>query len=104
MATTGAAAADMVTLRGGYMRRGRYPWPRRPAMAQSAHVRHVSTPRFFLLLAVAVVPLLGIGLLAGGQSVGVGLASPSTVPAAVPTAMAGESNGPSIGAQPSPSP
>jgi len=73
-------------------------------MAQSTHVRHVSTPRFLLLLAVAVVPLLGVGILAGGPSAGVGLASPSTGPAAMPTATAGESTSPSIGAQPSPSP
>jgi poly-gamma-glutamate synthesis protein (capsule biosynthesis protein) len=74
-------------------------------MAQSAHVRHVSTPRFFLLLAVAVVPLLGIGILAGGPSAGVGLASPSTGPPGQPTATtvpAGESSGPPS-AQPVPS-
>jgi hypothetical protein len=75
-------------------------------MAQSAHVRHVSTPRFLLLLAVAVVPLLGIGILAGGPSAGVGLASPSTGPTglATPTTIAaGESTGPPS-AQPAPSP
>jgi hypothetical protein len=75
-------------------------------MAQSAHVRHVSTPRFLLLLAVAVVPLLGIGILSGGPSAGVGLASPSTGPTGPPTpttVAAGESSGPPS-AEPVPSP
>jgi hypothetical protein len=72
-------------------------------MAQSAHVRHLSTPRFFLLLAVAVVPLLAIGLLAGGPVAKVALASPSIGQTVTPTAMPPESSGPSISAQPSPS-
>src|SRR5207247_9453176 len=63
-------------------------------------------PRCLLLLAVAVVPLLGIGILAGGPSASVGLASPSTGPTGQPTPTtdaAGESSGrPS--AQPVPSP
>jgi hypothetical protein len=73
-------------------------------MAQSAHVRHLSNSRFFLLLAIAVVPLLGIGVLAGSSPAGVGLASPSSGETASPIAMAGESSGPSISAQPSPAP
>jgi hypothetical protein len=73
-------------------------------MAQSAHVRRLSNPLFFLLLGVAVVPLLGIALL-GGPVGGVGLASPTAGQTAPPTALASGSSAPSssLGLSPAPS-
>jgi hypothetical protein len=71
-------------------------------MAQSDHVRRLSNPLFFLLVGVAVVPLLGIALL-GGPAGGVGLASPSTGPTAQSSAAASASGSPSSSASPGPS-
>ena len=71
-------------------------------MAQSAHVRRLSNPLFFVLLGVAVVPLLGIALL-GGPAGGVGLASPTAGQTAAPTALASGSSAPSSSPGPAPS-
>ncbi len=73
-------------------------------MAQSAHVRRLSTPRFFLLLAVAVVPLLALALFAGGPAANVGLASPPGGQTVLPTTAAIESSSPSGTAAGSPAP
>ena len=71
-------------------------------MAQSAHVRRLSNPLFFVLLGVAVVPLLGIALL-GGPAGGVGLASPTAGQTAAPIAPASGSSAPSSSPGPAPS-
>jgi hypothetical protein len=72
-------------------------------MAQSAHVRRLSNPLFFILLAVAVVPLLALAIL-GGPAGSVGLASPSAGQTVPPTALASGSSGPSSSAGASPVP
>jgi hypothetical protein len=73
-------------------------------MAQSAHVSRLSNPRFFVLLGIAVVPLLALALLGGGPAGSVGLASPPAGQTAPPTAPASGSSAPSSSAGASPAP
>jgi hypothetical protein len=71
-------------------------------MSQSTHVRRLSTAQFFVLLGVAVVPLLALGILGGGPAGDVGLASPSAGPTVLATAAETGSSGPSSSADSSP--
>jgi hypothetical protein len=73
-------------------------------MAQSAHVRRLSNPRFFVLLGIAVVPLLALALLGGGPAGSLGLASPTAGQTSPPTALASGSSAPSSSAGASPAP
>jgi len=73
-------------------------------MAQSAHVRRLSNPRFFVLLGIAVVPLLALALLGGGPAGSVGLASPTAGQTAPPTALASGSSAPTSSPGPFPAP